>query len=357
MKYVFIIQGEGRGHMTQAISLAQILRSAGHEVPKVIVGKNAQREIPSFFYDKIGAEVVTLESPSFVTDKDHKSVKPFRTIIQSILRSPIYQKSIRAIHKIVEEIEPHVILNFYDFLGGLYHFTYRPKARFICIAHQYLLGHPEFEFPEGRKVDQATLKIGNKITALGAEKLLCLSFRHLEDQPQKKIFVVPPLLRLEVLDQRPVSGDYILIYMVNPGYGKEVERFHAANPSIKLVCFWDRKDKPDPWQVDDTLIFHQLNDHLFIEKMSGCKGYVTTAGFESVCEAMYLDKPVMMVPVAGHYEQACNAVDAVKSGAGTAHHEFNISVLSDYLPNHRSVADEFQQWMTGYKEVFLSHLT
>jgi hypothetical protein len=31
-KFLFIIQGEGRGHLTQAISLAQLLRDNGHEV-------------------------------------------------------------------------------------------------------------------------------------------------------------------------------------------------------------------------------------------------------------------------------------------------------------------------------------
>lgn len=48
--------------------------------------------------------------------------------------------------------------------------------------------------------------------------------------------------------------------------------------------------------------------------MAGCKAYASTAGFESVCEAMYLGKPILMVPA--HIEQDCNAYDAEKSGAG-----------------------------------------
>lgn len=39
MKYLFIVQGEGRGHLTQAISLSQMLRRHGHEVVEVLVGK------------------------------------------------------------------------------------------------------------------------------------------------------------------------------------------------------------------------------------------------------------------------------------------------------------------------------
>lgn len=46
--------------------------------------------------------------------------------------------------------------------------------------------------------------------------------------------------------------------------------------------------------------------------MQGCSGYVTTAGFESVCEAMYLGKPVMMIPT--HVEQEINAAMQLEPG-------------------------------------------
>ena len=50
MKYLFIVQGEGRGHMTQAISMRNILIGQGHEVVEILVGKSQLREIPRFFY-------------------------------------------------------------------------------------------------------------------------------------------------------------------------------------------------------------------------------------------------------------------------------------------------------------------
>ena len=39
MKILFIIQGEGRGHLTQALSLRQKLMAEGHEIVGVLVGK------------------------------------------------------------------------------------------------------------------------------------------------------------------------------------------------------------------------------------------------------------------------------------------------------------------------------
>ena len=48
MKILFIVQGEGRGHLTQAISMEKLLRSNGHEVVEVLVGKSESRRFRDF---------------------------------------------------------------------------------------------------------------------------------------------------------------------------------------------------------------------------------------------------------------------------------------------------------------------
>ena len=53
MKMLFIIQGEGRGHLTQALSLRRKLADEGHQVVGVLVGKSPARRIPDFFMEKI----------------------------------------------------------------------------------------------------------------------------------------------------------------------------------------------------------------------------------------------------------------------------------------------------------------
>ena len=86
------------------------------------------------------------------------------------------------------------------------------------------------------------------------------------------------------------------------------------------------------------------------------KGYVSTAGFESVCEAMHLGKPVMMVPVEGQYEQACNALDGELAGAGIIGNSFNISPLLDYLPNHKANS-QFRNWCDKSTAIILKEVT
>lgn len=51
MKILFIIQGEGRGHLTQALSLRQKLMAEGHEIVGVLVGKSPARRFAGFLLE------------------------------------------------------------------------------------------------------------------------------------------------------------------------------------------------------------------------------------------------------------------------------------------------------------------
>ena len=53
MKYLFIVQGEGRGHLTQAIAMYHLLKRSGSEVVEVLVGKSRCAELPAFFLERM----------------------------------------------------------------------------------------------------------------------------------------------------------------------------------------------------------------------------------------------------------------------------------------------------------------
>ena len=113
----------------------------------------------------------------------------------------------------------------------------------------------------------------------------------------------------------------------------------TGGPGYPLTFFWDRSDAEEVTQVDETLSFHQIDDVKFLNAMAGCKAYASTAGFESICEAMYLGKPVLMVPA--HIEQDCNAYDAMKAGAGIISDSFDLQPLlrfvGKYAPNRHFI--------------------
>lgn len=335
MKVLFIIQGEGRGHLAQALSLRQKLIKQGDEVVGVMVGKSPARHIPEFFVNKIGVPVHSFESPNFMPTAKRKRSNLLKSILYNLLRLPKYANSIHEIQQTINQTNADVVVNFYELLTGLTYLFYRPKPLMICIAHQYLFLHPDFVFPQTNRLSLLVLRLFTRATAIGSTKKLALSFRKMREIKNKKLIVVPPLLREEVLESVPTQGDYLHGYLLNSGFSEEIYSWHKLHPKINLHIFWDRTDVKAEVIVDSHLSFHQLNDTLFIQSMAASKAFATTAGFESICEAMYLGKPVLMVPT--HIEQICNAFDALQIGAGTIAECFDLNVLlaisEKYLPN------------------------
>ena len=88
--------------------------------------------------------------------------------------------------------------------------------------------------------------------------------------------------------------------------------------------------------------------------MAACKYVACTAGFESLCEAAYLGKPLFLVPVENHVEQQINAIDAVRAAIGVADTSFNLDRLSE-LPD-RLDTTRFRAWLKRADSLLLSTL-
>lgn len=353
MKFLFIVQGEGRGHLTQAITLEEMLRRNDHEVVEVLVGKSNSRRLPGFFNRSIHAPVKRFVSPNFLPTPANKRVNLTYSVAYNLMRMPVYMNSINYIRKCIKASGADVVINFYELLTGMTYFLFRPSVPQICIGHQYLFLHQDFNLPEAKKSSLAMLKLFTRLTALGAKEMLALSFRSMKDDARQHIHVVPPLLRRDVVLQEPYTGNYIHGYMLNAGFGENVLMWHRKHPEVPLRFFWDRWDEKPVKKVDDTLSFYQLDDVEFLRQMAGCKAYASTAGFESICEAMYLGKPVMMVPA--HIEQDCNALDASRSGAGIVSSDFDVQRLLDFAETYRPNPN-FVYWVRSAEYAFLNLL-
>ena len=353
MKFLFVVQGEGRGHITQAMTLNDILTKNGHEVVAVLVGKSNFRELPVFFTQKFGSKVLRFDSPNFLPASKNKKTNIWISIAYNLFKSGFYAKSIFFIRRQINKNKVDVVINFYDLMVGLTYLLFPPKISCICIAHQYIFLHPEYRFPDTNKVELRMLKFFTRFTCVGASKLLALSTKRMENIPEHRIFVVPPLLREAVLKAQVSDGNYLHGYMLNDTYADGIIKFQQEHPGVSLHFFWDRKSVEEETVINDRLSFHSLNDNLFIEYMAGCKAYATTAGFESVCEAMYMGKPALVVPT--HIEQACNAYETSQLGAGIIADDFDLEKLLEYIPHYQEKTD-FKEWIRQAEEYILKEL-
>lgn len=341
MKVMFIVQGEGRGHLTQAITLAESLRAGGHEVTEVLVGRSASRRLPSFFEERIAAPVRRFESPNFLPTARNKRSHVARSVAYNVCRLHRYAASIMLLRRRIAASGADIVVNFYEPLTGLAYLCCPPDVPQVSIGHQYLFLHSDFRLPPHSRLRMLPLLLFTYITGIGAAERLALSFRSMDDDCSRRIRVMPPLLRGDVLRCRSRRGDYVHGYMVNAGFCESVLRWHNDHTAVPLRFFWDRKGAAAVERVDATLSFYYIDDKRFLESLAGCRAYATTAGFESVCEAMYLGKPVLMVPA--HVEQDCNAYDAARCGAGIVDSDFRLDRLVAFAETYER-NDAFAAW-------------
>ena len=353
-KFLFVVQGEGRGHLTQAISLFEILNQAGHQVVSVMVGMDKVDNLPSFFQEKINVKIETFSAPSLVYGQT-KAVKVWDTISTHLKKIGEYKKSVQFLAQKVEEYQPDVIVNFYDMICGLYAQFYRPNIPVVCIGHQYLLLHQSFISLPNKHIDRFLLNLNTRLTALNSTRKLALSFVQMPDDKAHSIAVTPPLIRDEVRQLTPTSKPFILAYITHHKLSEDIINWHANHRDVEIHCFWNNKEFVDEWQFRENLTFHQVNSEKFLRMMEQCSGLICTAGFESVCEAMYLGKPIMMVPVPNHIEQEINAWDGQRAGAGISDTKFNLSRFISYLPVHLNVSENFKNWQNHTAQVFLKN--
>ncbi len=353
MKYLFVIQGEGRGHFTQTLSMKAMLERNGHEVVAVMVGCSPRRTLPGFFTEKIDSEIIRFQSPNFMPTPKGKGSPLLISILYNILLLPVYIQSVFKIQQTIRETQPDVVVNFYELLCGITYGIFNPEAPMINVAHQYFFLTPAFEYTGKNLLQFKLLNFYSGLTAMNATKIMALSFREEPKMHHGKIVLVPPLLRKEVLNRKPTQGDYIHGYLLNNGYVDELIDWSLDHPDENLHFFWDNTNEDEEILIPN-LMMHQLSDTLFLEYMAGCKAYATTGGFESVCEAMYLQKPVLMVPT--HIEQECNVIDAMSSGVGVSALEFDLDLLLDFIPTYRKTM-EFRYWLHTAESVFVYELT
>lgn len=353
MRFLFIVQGEGRGHLTQALSLAAMLRRHGHEITGVLVGRSPQRVLPDFFRARIGAPVVEFEAPRFAFNRSNRSVSMLRTLLGNLSPGSLarFRRSARLIREQIAVQHPDRIVNFYELLSSLTVRLYGIRIPMTGIAHQFLLGHRAYPYARNTGVEGFLLRLHARMTACGCAQLLGLSFRPMDDDTHRHIRVVPPLLRRDALSGSVSDEGFVLGYMVNNGFAAELRQWCAGHPQWSVHLFWDRFGAPQTLPAEGGLVFHRLDDAEFLDRMHRCRGYVTTAGFESVCEAMYLGKPMMLIPA--HIEQRINAADAAAAGAGIVAGRFDLGRFTDYLGHRHPPVAGFREWVDSAEERFI----
>lgn len=342
MKLIFFVQGEGRGHMSQALTLKEKLESRGHKISTVFIGAKNKEDLPAFFKSAFACPIEILNSPGFKVDKKDQGIMIAKSVFSSFLHSLRYLRSVNKIKKFVKNYQPDALISFYEPLVGAYLRLYQDKRPSFFIGHQYFMDHPAFNSFLKTLVVKKVFRMYNLFTAPARNIKIALSFSEEQDLPEKKLFVCPPLIRKEVKGPSQKENFYLL-YLLNQGYSEKIISWSKNNPGVKIEAFRKQAGEEEK-KISQDLSFHNLSGEKFLAFLKNCQAYMSTAGFDSIAEAAYLGKKIMMVPTKNHFEQEHNAIDAERVKIALKAKDFDLSLMNNCSSEKFSGLEKYKTW-------------
>lgn len=312
-KILYGVAGEGSGHSSRAKEIIEYLQSKGHIIKVVSYDRGYKNLKPYYDVEEIfGLRLIY----------ENNKVNSLKTVLKNISAIPEAGKSLDKVLRICDEFKPQIVFSDFEPISGIA--ANIKKIPLISIDNQHRLTNTAIEYPVKYKQDAEAAKAVTRLIVYNTKACLVTSF-HEAKVINNKTFLFPPILRKEVLAVKPTGGSYILVYLTSQFSGL-IDVLKSINK--KFIVYGFNQDKKEK-----NLVFKKASQTEFLKDLAGCEGVIANAGFSLMCEALYLRKPYLALPVKGQFEQVLNAHYLEKLGYGKHWDELNKERIEAFLFN------------------------
>ncbi len=341
-KIVYAVAGEGFGHSSRSHLIGQKLIDCGHDV--VFAGSNKSlMYLREHFGDRVK------EIFGFTFDYKNGKVHPFNTIKKNVLKLPIADKTNRKLFKgFFEKFKPDLIVS--DFEPFSAWWALRNNVPFFSIDHQHMLTHCKIKRPKGCGFSMINAYMVTRCYYVSATSYIIINFFKAPVK-RRSALVAPPIVRPEVLSLKADPGEYVVLYTTTGINKEQLQELLGKFGSQKFHIYGF-----DEYAEDGNCIFKERSTKGFLEDVAGSKGVVASAGFSLISECMYLKKKMLLLPLAGQYEQFINAHYVQTLGLGLSRNELNEQNISDFLAETQKPTPEDERILWPSNERFFKVL-
>jgi uncharacterized protein (TIGR00661 family) len=276
MKILYAIQGTGNGHVSRARDFIPLLQQRA-ELDILISGTQFDVNLPQAVKYKLrGASFIFGTEGGVDYWDSFKKLRPF-TFFNDIRKLNLNQYDL-----VLNDFEPVSA-----WAGKI------KNKSILALSHQSAFlskntPRPAFKnnFAEGLFKNYAP-----------SDKQIAFHFKPYDE------FITTPIIRKDIRALNPINKGHYTVYL--PAYDdktliKFLSQFNNTNWQV-----FSKREKVG-YTIGNVEIKPIHNENYNIS-VANCEGLLTGGGFEAPAEALFLGKKIMVVPMAGQYEQACNA--------------------------------------------------
>jgi uncharacterized protein (TIGR00661 family) len=319
VRILYGVFGYGRGHATRALSVVPELRKrhdlvllAGGDAYDALAPEHAVVRIPTLRYE-YGVHGQRSLSRTLGENLKHVGDVAFRGA------------EYREVARLVREFRPDVALC--DAEPWSHAVAARLGVPRISFDHFGILAYGRPQIPWGDRLRSMRDVLAYRSLMGRPDRIIVSSFYE-PGARDPRIRFVGPILRPEVLARRPTRGDHLLVYL-NRGAWQLTAHVEAALRGLGMpVIVYGTERRGD----DGPLSFRAPSNGPFLDDLAGCRAVFSTAGNQLVGEALWLGKPMLVMPERT-VEQRLNAAAVERLGVGRSvrHEDVTTAVLARFV--------------------------
>jgi uncharacterized protein (TIGR00661 family) len=307
MKILYGIQGTGHGHLSRAREILPELSKAA-EVDVLMSGTNCRMTLHGQKVTQRRGLTLAYDSKGGVSYlKTALELNPIQVL------KDIQTLEIRQYDLVISDFEP--ISSWAAIKSGI-----------TCIG----MSHQAAFLSDRTPRPSAISKVSEQILRRFAPCHRPIGFHFLRYDP----FIEGPIIRSDIRQLNPSEGEHITVYL--PAFDHET--LASIFSKFRQVRWEIFSPLCDSAYTRGNITIRPVGNGSFLQSLESSIGVITSAGFETCAEAIYLGKKLMVVPIKNQYEQLCNAEALKKMGVPVAQitdHSFSKNVQQMLTTTHR----------------------
>ncbi|MHC4121546.1 MAG: glycosyltransferase family protein [Planctomycetota bacterium] len=316
-RIIYAVAGEGFGHSSRSHLIGQRFLDSGHDV--MFVGSQKSLLYLKQYFGERVKEVFGL-SFAFEGERIDKS----ETLKRNLLKLPeANRQNDELFKKHFEPFEPELMVS--DFEPFSAWWAWRKNVPFISIDHEHMLTLCKLDHPVKNWFSRLTASVVTECHYVGAVVYIVINFFRVPLRIDSAV-LAPPIVRPVVSDLDPTADEHILLYSTT-GTGRDrLRKILGKFPGQTFIIYGFNEDLER-----DNCIFKKRSTEGFLADLAAARGVIASAGFSLLSECMYLKKKMLLLPLAGQYEQIINAQYIEQLGLGISAEKLDEPVIARFL--------------------------
>lgn len=331
---IYGVAGEGMGHAIRSSVVIEHLLSQGHNVAVISYGRAY-----NFLKNKFN-NIETLEIAGLTISYKNNKVLKMQTLLDNLALSKSSIDNYKKASSLFKQIKPDLVMTDFEPWSNI--FARYNKVPVIAIDNIQVVNRCKID----KGIKGFGYKLSKSIIKTMTPKCNHYMITTFFDIPIKKdkTNLYSPILRKQILDAKNRVEDegHILVYQTSDS-AKDL--IHCLKNSKERFIVYGGKRDINADEIDGNLIFRPFSEFSFINDLRECKAVISGGSFTVMSECIYLNKPLLSVPVEGQYEQEMNAYYLEKMGYGLSSKHITKEILDKFLNN----INDYKSNLKNYK--------